>query len=122
MPTFTDKVQIKPFSQRFQPLIALVFLVATGGLLSLSTILAKIAPHANLHATAFLAWSVTAAAIILLAEASVRGGIRIINRHTFEYFVIAAFLSLVGPNLIFFAAVPEIGASFVALALAMPPY
>lgn len=44
-----------------------------------------------------------------------------LNRRTVEYFLVAAFVIVGATNLIFLSAVPQVGASFVALAIAFPP-
>ncbi|MEM9765633.1 MAG: DMT family transporter, partial [Pseudomonadota bacterium] len=44
-----------------------------------------------------------------------------ISRRTIEYFFVAAFVTVAGSNLIFFSAVPIVGAGFVALAITLPP-
>lgn len=99
----------------------LLLLIATGAMLGLSTNLAKIAPLVGLSPLPFLAWSVGGAACILLTISLARGHAPALTLRTTEYFFVAALLSLAAPNLIFFAAIPEIGASFVALAIALPP-
>ena len=67
---------------------------------------------------AFLAWSLVGATAVLCA---VRGTLPRVTRRTIEYFVVAAFVTVAASNPIFFSAVPVVGASFVALAIAVPP-
>lgn len=108
-----------PFlSGRFLPL---VLLLATGSMLGVTTNLAKLAGEAGLPPLAFLAWSIVGATAILLMVAWWRGELPNINRRTLEYFIVAAFVTVAASNLIFFSAVPRVGASFVALAIAFPP-
>lgn len=102
-------------------LLTLVCLLATGGLLALSTILAKLAPAAGLSAVALLTWSCLGAAIVLLGNAAVRGHLPSFDSRTAEYSLIAALVSFAAPNLIFFSAIPHVGVGFVALAIAFPP-
>ncbi|MBX7481721.1 DMT family transporter [Qipengyuania qiaonensis] len=102
-------------------LVPLLLLLATGALLGLSTILAKLAPDAGLAPSAFLCWAVAGAAVLLAGERIASGHALPATRQTLEYYAIAALVSLAAPNFIFFAAVPRIGASFVALAIAFPP-
>lgn len=102
-------------------LIPLVLLTATGTLLGISTNLAKLASKSGLDPLAFLAWSVIGAAVVLLSVSTVRGRLPTVNARTAEYFVVAGLFSVAMPNLLFFAAVPSIGAGFVALAIAFPP-
>lgn len=99
----------------------LALLLSTGALLGLSTNLAKLAGEAGLDPLAFLAWSVTGAAGALLVRGAARGTLPDVNRRTAEYFVVSGLVSVVVSNLIFFAAVPRIGAGFVSLAIAFPP-
>jgi len=105
-------------SRRFLPII---LLIATGIMLGASTNLAKIAGEAGLPPLAYLAWSITGAALILLAVGVVRHKLPSLNTRTVEYFLVAAFVTVAGSNLIFVSAVPKVGASFVALAIAFPP-
>jgi drug/metabolite transporter (DMT)-like permease len=105
-------------SRRFLPII---LLIATGIVLGASTNLAKIAADAGLPPLAYLAWSITGAALILLVVGVVRQTLPSLNARTVEYFLVAAFVTVAGSNLIFVSAVPKVGASFVALAIAFPP-
>ena len=100
---------------------ALLLLAVTGGLLGLSTNLAKLAGDWSIPPLAFLAWSMLGATTILVAVAVVRRDLPSITARTIEYFVVAAFVTVAASNLIFFSAVPRVGASFVALAIAFPP-
>jgi drug/metabolite transporter (DMT)-like permease len=102
-------------------LIPFALLLATGTLLGISTNLAKVAAGTGLDPLAFLTWSVAGAAVVLLSVSAIRGRIPQINVRTVEYLVIAGLVSVAAPNLLFFAAVPRIGAGFVALAIAFPP-
>lgn len=102
-------------------LVPLLCLLVTGSLLGLSANLAKLAHHAGLGPLAFLAWSVSGAAVALFAINAVKGRLPPLNRRTSEYFLVSALVSLALPNLLLFAAVPHVGASFVALAIAFPP-
>lgn len=103
---------------RFLPLL---LLVVTGSMLGASTNMAKIAGEQGLAPLAFLAWSITGATGMLWIVAILRGTIPSLNRRTLEYFIVAAFVTVAATNLIFFSAVPRVGASFVALAIAFPP-
>ncbi|MBC7942242.1 MAG: DMT family transporter [Chitinophagaceae bacterium] len=96
-------------------------LLVTGALLGVSTNLAKLAGMHGLSALPFLAWSLLGAALILGGTAAVRHRWPPLSRRTAEYFVVSALLSVAGPQLLFFTAIPHVGASFVALAIALPP-
>jgi len=101
--------------------VAVLSLLATGFLLGLSTNLAKVAANIGLGPLAFLSWSVLGATVILFAINLVQGHRPPVTKRTSEYFFFAAIFSVAAPNLIFFAAVPQVGASFVALCIAFPP-
>ena len=101
--------------------IPLALLLATGALLGVSTNLAKLAAQANLDPLAFLTWSVVGAAAVLVGVGAARHRLPQLTRRTAEYFVISGLVSVAVPNLLFFAAVPRIGAGFVALTIAFPP-
>ncbi|WP_352337346.1 DMT family transporter [Psychrobacter sp. 16-MNA-CIBAN-0192] len=102
-------------------LIPFACLIAGGILTGLSTNLAKYAGSIGLTALAFLFWAITGAAIILLVIATVRRERPLLTARYLEYYFIAALVSVAGANLIFFSAIPHVGASFVALILALPP-
>lgn len=101
--------------------VPLACLVVVGALLGVSTDLAALAAREGVSATAFLAWSLTAAGTVLVAAAAVRHELPRRGAHVARYLVIAAAVSLVLPNLVLFAAVPQVGAAFVAVAIASPP-
>lgn len=100
---------------------SLLLLLAAGTTLGLTTNLAKVAGENGLPPLAFLAWSVSGAALILLVFVAVRGLVPALNARTLEYFAVAAFFTVAGSNLLFFSAVEHVGASFVALAITFPP-
>lgn len=102
-------------------LVPLLCLLATGMLLGCITNMAKLAGDAGLSPVSFLAWSVSGGALILLAVNAVRRRLPRLNKRSLEYFLIAGLVSIAAPNLILFAAVPHVGVSFVALAVAFPP-
>ncbi len=102
-------------------LIALVCLLVGGALLGISTNLAKYAGEIGLGPLAFLFWSLLGAAIVLVIVAFMRGELLAPSRRSFEYYIVAALVSVAGSNLIFFSAIPHVGASFVALIISLPP-
>jgi drug/metabolite transporter (DMT)-like permease len=102
-------------------LIPFVCLLGGGLLLGLSTNLAKYAGEIGLTALAFLFWSITGATIILLIVAFLRRELPPLSTRGFEYYFVAALVSVAGSNLIFFSAIPHVGAGFVALIIALPP-
>lgn len=99
----------------------LLLLFIGGGLLGLSSNLAKQAGEARLEPFAFLTWSIIGATIVLLSVAVWRRSLPPIQSHSVRYYFISAFVGVVGSNFIFFAAIPHVGASFVALMITLPP-
>jgi len=106
---------------RMDRLVPFLLLVAAGSLIGLRTDLAKVAADQDLTPFAFLTWSVVGAALVLGAVGAKRHRLPSISVRTLEYFVVAAVVSLVAPQLIFFSAAPKIGAGFAALALVFSP-
>ena len=111
----------KPSSPNPRWIIPLTLLLSTGALLGISTNLAKLASAAGLDPLAFLTWSVIGATVVLVSVSAARHKLPPLNRRTAEYFVVSGLISVAIPNLLFFAAIPRISASFVALAIAFPP-
>lgn len=102
-------------------LIPLLCLLGGGSLLGIKVNLAKAAGEFGLSPLAFLTWSIIGATLVLLAVSAVRRSAIPINRRTFEYYAVSGLVGVAGPSLIFFAAIPHIGASFVALITTSPP-
>lgn len=102
-------------------LAPLLYLLAGGALLGLSTNLAKLAGEVQLPAIAFLFWSISGAALILLSLAAFRRNLPPVTARSVEYYLISALLGVAGANLIFFSAIPHVGAGFVALIISLPP-
>src|SRR5690606_21021086 len=102
-------------------LAPLLYLLAGGSLLGLSTNLAKLAGKAHLSPLAFLCWSIVGAALILLGASVLRRNLPPVNAHALEYYAVSALVGVAGSNLIFFSAIPHVGASFVALIISLPP-
>lgn len=109
-----------PSTQRAK-LAPLLYLLSGGALLGLSTNLAKFANDAQLSALSFLYWSISGAALILMALAVYRRNLPPVTIHTVEYYLISALLGVAGANLLFFSAIPHVGAGFVALIITLPP-
>ncbi|WP_298974104.1 DMT family transporter [uncultured Psychrobacter sp.] len=101
--------------------IPLLCLLVGGALLGIATNLAKFAVEIGLTPLAFLFWSISGAAIILSIVAYMRDEVLAPSARSFEYYVIAALVSVAGSNLIFFSAIPHVGAGFVALIISLPP-
>lgn len=95
---------------------ALLLLLATGALLGLSTILIKFAPGADLSPVALLTWACAGAAVVLTLRAR-----PVFSRAAIEYYAIAAAITVVASNVLFYMAVAHVGVGFVALSLAFPP-
>jgi len=90
-------------------------------LLGVSTNLAKLAVGIGMTPLAFLTWSLAGAALLLLTGAALRGSLPPLNNRSIKYYAVAALVGVAGPNFIFFEAIPHVGASFVALMIALPP-
>tara|TARA_R110001606_G_scaffold152065_1_gene292708 strand:- start:304 stop:1242 length:939 start_codon:yes stop_codon:yes gene_type:complete len=102
-------------------LAPLLYLLSGGALLGLSTNLAKFANEMQLSALSFLYWSISGAALILLALAAYRRNLPPLTVRSVEYYLISALLGVAGANLLFFSAIPHVGAGFVALIITLPP-
>ncbi|WP_417615261.1 DMT family transporter [Oceanisphaera sp.] len=102
-------------------LVALGCLLLGGALLGLSTNLAKLAGEVQLSPLAFLYWSISGATVMLLSLAGLRRKWPPMTRRTLEYYLVSALVGVAGSNLIFFSAVPHVGAGFVALIISLPP-
>ena len=102
-------------------LLPLLCLLAGGALIGISTNLAKYAGEIGLTPLAFLFWSITGAAVILFIYALLRRELPPLNKSILSYYFVAALVSVAGSNLIFFSAIPHVGASFVALIISLPP-
>lgn len=113
---------IKPsFSLNRNWMIPIGCLLAGGALLGISTNLAKYAGEIGLTPLAFLFWSISGATFILFLTALVRNELPPLSLRSFEYYLVAALVSVAGSNLIFFSAIPHVGAGFVALIISLPP-
>ena len=102
-------------------LLPLLCLLAGGALIGISTNLAKYAGEIGLTPLAFLFWSITGAAVILSVYALLRRELPPLKKPILSYYFVAALVSVAGSNLIFFSAIPHVGASFVALIISLPP-
>ncbi|MBS3761447.1 MAG: hypothetical protein KGY43_08270, partial [Halodesulfurarchaeum sp.] len=100
-------------SGRYPWAIPLAALLATGAFLGVSTNLAKLADGVGLNPLAFLTWSVVGATAILVGINAARHRLPPFNARTIEYFAVAGLVSIAAPNLLSFAAVPNVGAGFV---------
>lgn len=102
-------------------LAPLLLLVTTGTLLGVSTNLAKLATDAGIPPLAFLTWSVAGAALVLSGVAAARGRLPALTARRLKFFVVSGLVSIAAPQLLFFLAIQHVGASFVALAISLPP-
>lgn len=102
-------------------LIPLSCLLAAGFLLGISTNLAKLAGEVRLSPLAFLCWSIIGAALVLMIVSALRRDLPPVNSPALKYYAVSALVGVAGSNLIFFSAIPHVGASFVALIISLPP-
>lgn len=110
-----------PSLSKYFGVLPLLLLLAGGALLGLSTNLAKKALGDGLTPLAFLAWSLAGAAVILLLMAAFRRSLPPLDSRSLKYYAVAALVGVAGPHFIFFSAIPHVGASVVALMIALPP-
>jgi drug/metabolite transporter (DMT)-like permease len=99
----------------------LVLLAVVGTLLGIFAALAKLATGAGWHPLALLFWSLLVSGAILLAIAVNSGQPPKRSRRTLTYNLGSGVLSAMLPNALTFAAIPHVGAGFVALCFAFPP-
>lgn len=102
-------------------LLPFICLLVGGALIGISTNLAKYANEIGVTPLAFLFWSITGAAIILLVVALIKKELPPLSARSFEYYFVAALVSVAGSNLLLFSAIPHVGAGFVALIISLPP-
>lgn len=102
-------------------LIPFACLLVGGALIGISTNLAKYAGEIGITPLAFLFWSITGAAVILLLTALIKKEPPPLSARSFEYYFVAALVSVAGSNLLLFSAIPHVGAGFVALIISLPP-
>lgn len=100
---------------------ALVILLVTGALLATTSILSKVGAREGIAPLALLGWSLVGATALLTVALRLKGVLPALGRGTREYHLVAGLVSLAAPNLVFFLAVGEVGASFVVLSLTLPP-
>jgi drug/metabolite transporter (DMT)-like permease len=100
---------------------ALLCLIATGAMLGVTTILAKLASREGLAPLPFLLWASVGAGVALAAVAALRGQRLRPTRRMGEYHLVAGLVGVAAPNLILFAAIPKVGAGFAAVCIAFPP-
>ncbi|SJN22337.1 DMT family transporter [Psychrobacter sp. JB385] len=116
-----DVSKQQPSHNKHAWLIPFTCLLVGGALIGISTNLAKYANEIGVTPLAFLFWSITGAAIILLLVAIIKKELPSLTARSFEYYFVAALVSVAGSNLLLFSAIPHVGASFVALIVSLPP-
>ncbi len=99
----------------------LALLIVVGTLLGVFTAIAKAATVAGWHPLAFLFWSLAGSGAILAGLALRFGQRPRLDRRTILYFLGSGLFSGMVPNALSFAAIPHVGAGFVALGFAFPP-
>jgi drug/metabolite transporter (DMT)-like permease len=99
----------------------LFYLLCCGLLLGVTMNLAKLAGELSIPPVTYLFWSIAGAALVQVAVAQWRNPLPPLSKRTLEYYTAAALLGIAGPKLILFAAIPQVGASFIALIMALPP-
>jgi drug/metabolite transporter (DMT)-like permease len=108
-------------SWRFAAIAPLACLLIVGTLLGLTANLVKLAVAGGWPPLAFLFWSTLGAGIILLGAACASGNRPGVKARDIQYNLVSGLLSIALPNALLFAAIPRVGASFVAICMALPP-
>lgn len=103
-------------------LLPLLCLIGGGTLIGLSTNLVKIAASYQLSPLAFLNWSILGAAVLLLIINIWKKDFPPLNRSVITYYILAALIGISVPYLLLYVSVPHVGAGFVSLAIAFPPF
>lgn len=116
-----DSSKPPPFRNKNTWLLPFICLLVGGALIGISTNLAKYAGEVGVTPLAFLFWSITGAAVILWVIAFIRQELPPLSARSFEYYFVAALISVAGSNLLLFSAIPHVGAGFVALIISLPP-
>lgn len=98
----------------------LALLLAVGALLGASANITKLGLGAGWTPVAFLFWSMLGAGVCLMALAFAAGVKPRFNREGLLYALISGLISIAAPNLLGYAAIPHVGAGFVALSFAFP--
>ncbi|MCJ2141171.1 DMT family transporter [Methylobacterium sp. E-066] len=96
-------------------------LLSTGFLLGLTTVMAGLASGLGWHPISFLFWSALGGGLVLATFAGLAGERLKPSSTLLRYGLQAGMLSFALPNILSFAAIPHVGAGFVALCLAFPP-
>ncbi len=117
----SDSSKRQVFCSKHAWFIPFVCLLVGGALIGISTNLAKYAGDLGMTPLAFLFWSITGAALILWVVALIRQELPPLSARSFEYYFVAALISVAGSNLLLFSAIPHVGAGFVALIISLPP-
>jgi len=117
----SDSSKRQVFCSKQAWLIPLACLLVGGALIGISTNLAKYASDLGITPLAFLFWSITGAAVILWIVAFIKKELPPLSVRSFEYYFVAALISVAGSNLLLFSAIPHVGAGFVALIISLPP-
>ncbi|WP_257541770.1 MULTISPECIES: DMT family transporter [unclassified Sphingobium] len=99
----------------------LLCLLSTGGLLGLTTVIAGVAIRHGWHPLAFLFWSALGGGLVLAILAGLSGERPRLSLALRRYALLSGLLSFALPNMLSFAALPHVGAGFIALCLAFPP-
>ncbi|ERL55122.1 DMT family transporter [Psychrobacter aquaticus] len=117
----SDSSKRQVFCSKHAWFVPFVCLLVGGALIGISTNLAKYAGDLGMTPLAFLFWSITGAALILWVVALIRQELPPLSARSFEYYFVAALISVAGSNLLLFSAIPHVGAGFVALIISLPP-
>ncbi|NMM43837.1 DMT family transporter [Rhodospirillaceae bacterium KN72] len=112
-------MSVAPSQNRSDRRQAVLLLLGTGGLLGTSAIVAKAAAGAGMSPLILLLWSMLGGGVIQWARLALRGQRLTVSR-TILLYAVGSGLFFAIPNALAFAAVPHLGAGFVAMCFAFP--
>ena len=112
-------MSVTPSQNRSDRRLAILLLLGTGGLLGTSAIVAKAAAGAGLSPLILLLWSMLGGGLIQWVRLALRGQRMTVSK-TILLYAVGSGLFFAIPNALAFAAVPHLGAGFVAMCFAFP--
>jgi len=120
MSDLRSRALARPRHTLFSPAVAVpLLLLAVGGMLGVTAVIAKAAALAGWPPLAFLAAANLGATALQLAGGALAGRRVRTDRPTLAYYLVSGLLAVL-PNALLFAAAPHVGAGIVALAFAFP--
>ncbi len=100
---------------------AVALLIITGGLLGLTLPFGKIGSAAGVAPAVWALVVSGGSGLLLLAAFLLRGGRMKLTVHKARYFLVAAVISFVIPNLLMFSVIPHLGAGYTGIMFTLSP-